>query len=354
MAQINLGVALNFDDSQYKSGVKSVEQSLKKFSTTPAFVKLKLDDTDFRKQFQPLIDDYQKKLSKLGALTYYTSKGKKKEANTIGTMQTAYKYFLEQSNNETLSNAERNAYKKKEQVMREYLNLLKEIGLETKGNAQLERDRANMPARLEKARMTAQVAAERQRAYRAQFSDEREAKKSDELFRRRWAHEFQQWNKKDAELAKLQKEADARARSAANEYNKHLNRVANGGSSSSDLADLRRQFKEQERVANNEAKKKERQERIAIAMDNERIARDAANAARSKTNSDRTEKNIRREIKALNDLKKAEDALDRSQGKRARNARKNSSTNQRIAALRREANALRDAAIAERERNKIA
>jgi hypothetical protein len=55
MANIKLDVALNLDDSQYKSGAKSVEQSLKKFSTTPAFVKLKLDESDFRKQYQDLV-----------------------------------------------------------------------------------------------------------------------------------------------------------------------------------------------------------------------------------------------------------------------------------------------------------
>ena len=347
-SQINLGVALNFDDSQYKSGVKSVEQSLKKFSTTPAFVKLKLDDTDFRKQYQGILADLQKKVQKTGALNYKTTKGKAKVADSIGTIQAAYKYNLEQSQNTKLSTAEINTYKKREEVLRQYLNLLKLVGQETKRNAQLEKERANMGVRMEKARMTGKVAAERQRAYKAEFADEREAKKADELFRRRWAHEFQQWNKNDAELAKLQRDADARARAAAGEYNRQLNRVASGGNTSSDLADMRRYYQEQERLAEQSSKRQEQQFKnrvkakrnaanIETAIDNERLARDNARAAAEKTNANRTEKNIRAEIKALKDLKKAEDELDRAQGKRARNKNQNSATNQRIRSLQQEA-----------------
>lgn len=347
-SQINLGVALNFDDSQYKSGVKSVEQSLKKFSTTPAFVKLKLDDTDFRKQYQGILADLQKKVQKTGALNYKTTKGKAKVADSIGTIQAAYKYNLEQSQNTKLSTAEINTYKKREEVLRQYLNLLKLVGQETKRNAQLEKERANMGVRMEKARMTGKVAAERQRAYKAEFADEREAKKADELFRRRWAHEFQQWNKNDAELAKLQRDADARARAAAGEYNRQLNRVASGGNTSSDLADMRRYYQEQERLAEQSSKRQEQQFKnrvkakrnaanIETAIDNERLARDNARAAAEKTNANRTEKNICAEIKALKDLKKAEDELDRAQGKRARNKNQNSATNQRIRSLQQEA-----------------
>jgi tape measure domain-containing protein len=264
MAQINLGVALNFDDSQYKSGVKSVEQSLKKFSTTPAFVKLKLDDTDFRKQYQDILADLQKKVQKTGALNYKTTKGKAKVADSIGTIQSAYKYNLEQSQNTKLSTAEINTYKKREEVLRQYLNLLKLIGEETKRNAQLEKERANMGVRMEKARMTAKVAAERQRAYKAEFADEREAKKADELFRRRWAHEFQQWNKNDAELAKLQREADARARAAAGEYNRQLNRVARGGNTSSELADMRRYYQQQEQASRRAVQENKRLEHTLL------------------------------------------------------------------------------------------
>jgi tape measure domain-containing protein len=367
--QINLGVALNFDDSQYKSGVKSVEQSLKKFSTTPAFVKLKLDDTDFRKQYQVILADLQKKVQKTGALNYKTTKGKAKVADSISTIQAAYKYNLEQSQNTKLSAAEINTYKKREEVLRQYLNLLKLVGQETKRNAQLEKERANMGVRMEKARMTGKVAAERQRAYKAEFADEIEAKKADELFRRRWAHEFQQWNKKDAELTRLQREADNRAKDARRQYDQKIN--AGTDTRTPELNDLRKFYQEQEKLANKAAKAEveankeiERQFKsrikskrnaanIETAIDNERLARERANAAKSQTNANRTEKNIRQEIKALRDLKKAEDALDKSQGKRARNARKNSATNQRIAALMREANALRDATRAARENEKI-
>ena len=267
MAQINLGVALNFDDSQYKSGVKSVEQSLKKFSTTPAFVKLKLDDTDFRKQYQGILADLQKKVQKTGALNYKTTKGKAKVADSIGTIQAAYKYNLEQSQNTKLSTAEINTYKKREEVLRNYLNLLKLVGEETKRNAQLEKERANMGVRMEKARMTGKVAAERQRAYKAEFADEKEAKKADELFRRRWAHEFKQWDKNDAELAKLQREADARARAAAGEYNRQLNRVARGGNTSGELADMRRYYQEQESLAAQSSRRQEQLKNITKYKD---------------------------------------------------------------------------------------
>lgn len=163
MAQINLTAALNFDDSDYKRGVKSVEQSLKKFSTATAFVKLKLDDRDFRKQYQSAVADLQKKMQKAGALSYTTKSGKVMKADTIGTMQTAYKYFLDQSQNSSLSTAEINSFKKKEELMRNYLNLLKLIGEETKRNSQLERERANMGLRMARAQMSGQVEAERRR-----------------------------------------------------------------------------------------------------------------------------------------------------------------------------------------------
>lgn len=368
--QINLGVALNFDDSQYKSGVKSVEQSLKKFSTTPAFVKLKLDDTDFRKQYQVILADLQKKVQKTGALNYKTTKGKAKVADSISTIQAAYKYNLEQSQNTKLSAAEINTYKKREEVLRQYLNLLKLVGQETKRNAQLEKERANMGVRMEKARMTGKVAAERQRAYKAEFADEIEAKKADELFRRRWAHEFGQWNKKDAELARLQREADRRAKAARIQYDQKIN--AGTDTRTPELNDLRKFYQEQEKLANSAAKAEveankelERQFKnrvkakrnaadIETAIDNEQTLRTRAQYRHFRTQGNPSIKNIKEEIKALKKLKDAEDELDRAQGKKARNKRHRSETNERIRDLERELEAAKRTAEERKKADKEA
>ena len=386
-SQINLGVALNFDDSQYKSGVKSVEQSLKKFSTTPAFVKLKLDDTDFRKQYQGILADLQKKVQKTGALNYKTTKGKAKVADSIGTIQAAYKYNLEQSQNTKLSTAEINTYKKREEVLRQYLNLLKLVGQETKRNAQLEKERANMGVRMEKARMTGKVAAERQRAYKVEFADEKEAERYAK--QRHWVDEkvvnqdmdAEKKRRKDAEKARARAEADAEKERKArirekDARDKEINRHLAGGSSNIGLAQLRDQFSEEEKKSAKAARERAREEananreserqlknrvkakrnaaNIETAIDNERLARDNAIAASDKTNTNRTLENVRAEIKALKDLKKAEDELDRAQGKRARNKSKKSETNQKISALEQESEVLKKAAEERAEAEKKA
>jgi tape measure domain-containing protein len=196
---------------------------------------------------------------------------------------------------------------------------------------------------------TAKIQAEKRKAYSAEFEEARKQKKDDELFRRRWAHEFGQWNKKDAELARLQREADQRAKDARIQYDRKIN--SGTDTRTPELNDLRKFYQEQEKLANKAAnaeaeanKEVERQFKsrvkakrnaadIEVAIDNERAARDKA----SKTHSDRTVENIKKEIASLKELRKAENALDRAQGKKSRNARHDSDTNQRIKLLEQEA-----------------
>ena len=182
MANINLGVALNFDDSNYKKGVKSVEQSLKKFSTSTAFVKLKLDDSDFRKQYQDIVKESIKNIEKSDALSYRTKGGKLKKADSIGTMQTAYKYNLEQSVNSQLSKKEQNLYAKRAEYLQAHLNLIKEIGLETNSQLKAQAQIAAMPARLAQARRSGEVAAAKSKAAKEISALEKEKQLKKEIY----------------------------------------------------------------------------------------------------------------------------------------------------------------------------
>ena len=362
MANIKLDVALNLDDSQYKSGVKSVEQSLKKFSTTPAFVKLKLDESDFRKQYQDLVKSSIAEIDKLNALQYKTKGGAVKIANSTGTMQSAYKYHLEMSQNEKLSKAERNRHAASELALRRHLNLISLIGLETKAQAKIQAQERAMPARLEQAKRSGQVAAAKKRAYDAEFAEEKHQKKDDELYRRRYlafaAEESKIERERAARIAQLQREADQRAKATRNQYDQRI--AAGTDTRTPELDALRRQYQEEERLAANAAKRekqnadesaKQLQNRIKakrnakdieVALENEKIAREKVSAAQERTNANRTKENIEKEIKALKELKKAEDDLDKAQGKRKRNSRVSSATNQRIQELQTELDALRN------------
>lgn len=182
MTNINLGVALNFDDSNYKKGVKSVEQSLKKFSTSTAFVKLKLDDSDFRKQYQDIVKESIKNIEKSDALSYRTKGGKLKKADSIGTMQTAYKYNLEQSANSQLSKKEQNLYAKRAEYLQAHLNLIKEIGLETNSQLKAQAQIAAMPARLAQARRSGEVAAAKSKAAKEISALEKEKQLKKEIY----------------------------------------------------------------------------------------------------------------------------------------------------------------------------
>lgn len=182
MANINLGVALNFDDSNYKKGVKSVEQSLKKFSTSTAFIKLKLDDSDFRKQYQDIVKESIKNIEKSDALSYRTKGGKLKKADSIGTMQTAYKYNLEQSVNSQLSKKEQNLYAKRAEYLQAHLNLIKEIGLETNSQLKAQAQIAAMPARLAQARRSGEVAAAKSKAAKEISALEKEKQLKKEIY----------------------------------------------------------------------------------------------------------------------------------------------------------------------------
>ena len=254
--KINLDVALNLDDSQYKSGVKSVEQSLKKFSTTPAFVKLKLDEGDFRKQYQDLVKASITEIDNLNAIEYKTKGGAVKIANSSGTMQSAYKYHLEMSQNEKLSKAERNRHAASELALRRHLNLISLIGLETKAQAKIQAQERAMPARLEQAKRSGQVAAAKKRAYDAEFAEEKRQKKDDELYRRRYlafaAEESKIERERAARIAQLQREADQRAKATRNQYDQSI--AAGTDTRTPELDALRRQYQEEERLAANAAK----------------------------------------------------------------------------------------------------
>ena len=88
---------------------------------------------------------------------------------------------------------------------------------------------------------TAKIQAEKRKAYSAEFEEARRQKKDDELFRRRWAHEFGQWDKKDAELARLQREADKRSKNARIDYDRQIK--SKKDSRNADLDLLREMYK---------------------------------------------------------------------------------------------------------------
>lgn len=180
-ATINLNAVLNFDDSNFKKGIKSVDQSLKKYSTTPAFIKLKLDDSDWRKQFQELFRESNKEIEKYNALSYKTAGGKTKKADSSATMQSAYTYHLTQSTNEKLSRAEQNAHNKAAEALKHRLNLLYEFGKESRRQAIEQAQIAAMPARLAQAQRSGLVEATRRKAAKENAALEKQVQLKKEI-----------------------------------------------------------------------------------------------------------------------------------------------------------------------------
>ena len=178
---INLNAVLNFDDSNFKKGIKSVDQSLKKYSTTPAFIKLKLDDSDWRKQFQELFRESNKEIEKYNALSYKTAGGKTKKADSSATMQSAYTYHLAQSQNEKLSRAEQNAHNRAAEALKHRLNLLYEFGKESRRQLVEQAQIAAMPARLAQAQRSGLVEATRRKAAKEASALERQVQLKKEI-----------------------------------------------------------------------------------------------------------------------------------------------------------------------------
>ena len=178
---INLNAVLNFDDSNFKKGIKSVDQSLKKYSTTPAFIKLKLDDSDWRKQFQELFRESNKEIEKYNALSYKTAGGKTKKADSSATMQSAYTYHLTQSTNEKLSRAEQNAHNRAAEALKHRLNLLYEFGKESRRQAIEQAQIAAMPARLAQAQRSGLVEATRRKAAKENAALEKQVQLKKEI-----------------------------------------------------------------------------------------------------------------------------------------------------------------------------
>ena len=178
---INLNAVLNFDDSNFKKGIKSVDQSLKKYSTTPAFIKLKLDDSDWRKQFQELFRESNKEIEKYNALSYKTAGGKTKKADSSATMQSAYTYHLAQSQNEKLSRAEQNAHNRAAEALKHRLNLLYEFGKESRRQLVEQAQIAAMPARLAQAQRSGLVEATRRKAAKENAALERQVQLKKEI-----------------------------------------------------------------------------------------------------------------------------------------------------------------------------
>lgn len=178
---INLNAVLNFDDSNFKRGIKSVDQSLKKYSTTPAFIKLKLDDSDWRKQFQELFRQSNKELEKYNALSYKTAGGKTKKADSSATMQSAYTYHLAQSQNEKLSRAEQNTHNRAAEALKHRLNLLYAFGEESRRQMKEQAQIAAMPARLAQAQRSGLVEATRRKAAKENAALEKQVQLKKEI-----------------------------------------------------------------------------------------------------------------------------------------------------------------------------
>lgn len=154
----NILINLNLNDTQFKNGIKNAGQQLQSLVGAEKFVKLKFDAKDFRTQYQTELKNALSGMKSASAMSYRASNGKIMNVTGIDSAIKAYKRYIELANSASTTK-EQNAYLRKANAVGTYIQTLSNLGNKIKETEMLEN-------RLNRARNTGMVNAERQRAYR--------------------------------------------------------------------------------------------------------------------------------------------------------------------------------------------
>ncbi len=200
----NIQISLNLDDTQFKNGIKRVGQQLQSLNNVK---KLKIDvDADIA-PFQQALKDALSYAKKAGALSYTAKNGKAVEVSNVKDAISAYKRYIELAD-KTSNGNEQNAYLRKANAVGAYIQALSNLGNKLKETEMLEK-------RLDRARDTGRVNAERRNAEREALAPEREAKAADRRFRNKQMEGLRQNDKAEREAVKT---AEQKAKSIVRDY----------------------------------------------------------------------------------------------------------------------------------------
>ena len=154
-------INLNLNDTQFKNGIKNAGQQLQSLAGAEKFIKLKFDAKDFRAQYQAELKNALSSMKSAGAMSYRAPNGRMVSVTGIDSAIKAYKRYIELANSAS-SNKEQNAYLRKANAVGVYIQTLSNLGNKIKEVETLE-------VRLNRARNTSAVNAERQKAYREEL-----------------------------------------------------------------------------------------------------------------------------------------------------------------------------------------
>lgn len=286
----NITISLNLNDNNFKKGINNAGSALQKLVGVEKFVKLKLDDNDFRKQYQTTLGSALKEMKKVGALSYKASNGKVVNVDDTKSAIKAYSRYLELANS-TTSTKEQNAYIRKANAVGQYIQALSTLGNKLDETTRLEQ-------RLQRARNTAAVEYAKKSAYRQLVSPEKEQKAADRRFRAKQMVGLRMQDAADAaELKRQQEEEVARnKRAAANraEYDRQIK--AGTDTRTPELSLLRSYYQDKERRSAADEKElarliaqenKEAEQRMKAQIANqERLAKEARLAAQQKAKAE--------------------------------------------------------------------
>ncbi len=221
----NIQISLNLDDTQFKNGIKRVGQQLQSLNNVK---KLKIDvDADIA-PFQQALKDALSYAKKAGALSYTAKNGKAVEVSNVKDAISAYKRYIELAD-KTSNGNEQNAYLRKANAVGAYIQALSNLGNKLKETEMLEK-------RLDRARDTGRVNAERRNAEREALAPEREAKAADRRFRNKQMEGLRQNDKAEREAVKT---AEQKAKSIVRDYDTS---IKNRTDVSSELFGLKSQY----------------------------------------------------------------------------------------------------------------
>lgn len=286
----NITISLNLNDNNFKKGINNAGSALQKLVGVEKFVKLKLDDNDFRKQYQATLGSALKEMKKVGALSYKASNGKVVNVDDTKSAIKAYSRYLELANSAT-STKEQNAYIRKANAVGQYIQALSTLGNKLDETARLEQ-------RLQRARNTAAVEYAKKSAYKQLVSPEKEQKAADRRFRAKQMIGLRMQDAADAaELKRQQAEEAARnKRAAANraEYDRQIK--AGTDTRTPELSLLRSYYQDRERRSAADEKElsrliaqenREAEQRMKAQIANqERLAKEAKLAAQQRAKAE--------------------------------------------------------------------
>lgn len=286
----NITISLNLNDNNFKKGINNAGSALQKLVGVEKFVKLKLDDNDFRKQYQATLGSALKEMKKVGALSYKASNGKVVNVDDTKSAIKAYSRYLELANSAT-STKEQNAYIRKANAVGQYIQALSTLGNKLDETARLEQ-------RLQRARNTAAVEYAKKSAYKQLVSPEKEQKAADRRFRAKQMVGLRMQDAADAAELKRQQaaERERNKRAAANraEYDRQIK--AGTDTRTPELSLLRSYYQDRERRSAADEKelarliaqenKEAEQRRKAQIANQERLAKEAKLAAQQKAKAE--------------------------------------------------------------------